>query len=154
MRCLLQTLANGLEVTPIGHSFKLLDSGEGHRRWLVQMPKPTPISAVHLTDSSDVDSKAHSEAPVDQTQSELDLQAFISPSKEEAGAAEDGGSSRCTYAMANFDLHQVVANLRCFTRGNTDSILNADRQQNFLWKPLLRIKQASKVSSQLKMHAC
>ena len=113
-----------------------------------------PITAVHLTDSSDVDSKAHSGAPVDRTQSELDLQALISPSKDEAGATEDDGSSRCTYAMANFDLHQVIANLHCFTSGNTESILYANRQQNFLWKALLRIKQESKLSSRLKMRAC
>ena len=103
----MQTLANGLEVTPIGHSFKLLDSREGQRRWLVQLPKPTPMTEFQPSEDSHADAKAHNEAAADEAEAETDLKDSVSSSVNVGEAVDNTKSSRCSYAMANFDLNEV-----------------------------------------------
>ena len=95
-------------MTPIGHSFKLLDSREGQRRWLVQLPKPAPMTEFQLPDNSTADASAESEAADDQAASEIVSKQIDSSSMNDREAKESSiKSSRCSYALANFDLDEV-----------------------------------------------
>ena len=103
----MQTLASGLEVTPVGHSFKLLDSREGQRRWLVQLPKPAPMTEFQLPHDTDNNSQVQDEAAADEAEPETGLRDLVDPSMEAREAIDGAQSSRCSYAMANLDLDEV-----------------------------------------------
>ena len=79
----------------MGHGFKLLDSREGHRRWLVQLPT-SPAPRFKLPNEGEA------EAPGPGEVQEKGLES-----------CKDKEKSRCTYAMANIDLEEVRADHWC-----------------------------------------
>lgn len=86
-----------MEVTPIGQNFRLIDGRQGRRRWLLQIPKTTPISTTRqsLQDSeSNVPPELTGEKSAEAT--------------DQVDASPDGqNTTRCSYVIANVDMDQA-----------------------------------------------
>lgn len=87
-------------MTPIGQHFRLVDASKGHRRWLLQLPKSLPkpraerrIQLPNSVDMTPGPAEGSAEDP------EPSDESLLSPGRL--------GTSRCNYAVANFDTDKV-----------------------------------------------